>query len=99
MEGEERLKERQTIPDRQAAILTSKGFTSLVLGNRRRVDLHTCQSLKMCIEALIAFPFVYRPDGLNNAQLSQDCILKIALAVETVGGTYIPSTGEALRSF
>lgn len=37
---------------------------------------------------------LYSPGGLKHTLLSQDCILKMALAMGTVGRTYIPRTGQ-----
>lgn len=41
--------------------------------------------------------YAHSPDGLNTLLLSQGGILKMALAMEMVGGTDTPRTGEKVR--
>lgn len=54
--------------------------------------------LGLYIEALMGSRHIECPDGLNNTLLSQGYVLEMAPTVGTVGKTYIPRTGERLRS-
>lgn len=54
----------------------------------------TPRILRVYMEAVAGFTYMYCPDGLNNTSLSQSCVFATAPAIGTVGGMYIPRTGE-----
>ena len=53
--------------------------------------------LKVYIETLAGSSHIFSPDGFNNSLLSQAASLKMAIAVSTVGGLYIPRTGKGVK--
>lgn len=62
------------------------------------ISVPTLQNLTSLYRGLNCFSHIYSPDDLNNALLSQGCVLETALAMGMMGRTYIPRTGECVRS-
>lgn len=77
MKGRKRLTKRQTPPDWQVAVLTSKGtYKNLSWVTERPVGfLHPpTRILKVYVEALMGFSCTHQPGGLCNTLLPQDCV-------------------------
>lgn len=54
--------------------------------------------LKVYIKALTGFSPVHHQDGLNNALLSQGCVLRAASSIGKTSKTHILKTGKEVRS-
>lgn len=75
--------------------------TKLVLGScKMSRSLHPpARILKVYTEDLAGLSHKHSPDGLNNTLFSQGCNLERAARVGVLDKTYIPRTGEEMRSF
>ena len=68
-------------------------------GCKTRRSLHLPATIiKVYIEALMEFNNIFSPDSLNITSLSQGYILEMTASVGIVGRTYIPRTGDGVRS-